>query len=393
MVPAHRTHRGLEAHRPAGGHHRARRRGRAVSAGFLLAPLLLAGCTGQDPQDAAAPGIVGGAAATASASASASGAAGSAGSAGSAQSLQDAYQQVITGVLPSVVEIRTGSGLGSGVVLDEEGNIVTNAHVVGNATEFQVQFANSATSYPATLVGTYPTNDLAVIHVEGAPELHPATFGDSSAVEVGTIVLAMGNPLGLSSSVSNGIVSAVGRTVSEPAGESSPGATLPGTIQTSAAINPGNSGGALVDLDGEVIGIPTLAALSPSQDGAAPGIGFAIPSNTAKDIAGQLIANDGRVVDSNRAALEVSVTTLADASGQPAGVGVVAVDPGGAAAAAGVREGDVIVSVAGQDVTSTGQLSTVLAERSVGDVVDVVVVRDGRRETLQVTLGELASTS
>lgn len=361
------------------------RTARLAATGLLLAPLLLAGCTGQESSGAAATS-----AAAAAARPSASTSAGS----GAAQDLQQAYQRVITDVLPSVVEISTQSGLGSGVVLDDKGDIVTNAHVVGDATEFQVHLANSATSYPATLVGTYPAGDLAVVHVEGAPDLHPATFGNSDDVQIGTIVLAMGNPLGLSSSVSNGIVSAVGRTVSEPAGEGSPGASLPGTIQTSAAINPGNSGGALVDLQGHVIGIPTLAAVDQQLGGgAAPGIGFAIPSSTAKDIATQLVENDGRVVDTHRAALGVSVTTIADGSGQPAGVGVVSVQPGGAAAGAGMRAGDVIVSVAGQDVTSAAQLSAVLAGQDVGSAVDVVVQRAGQRQTLHVTLGELTAQS
>ncbi len=369
--------------RPEIGTHDRRRR-RAAMAGFLLVPLAIAGCTG-DSGGSGAPAGTSAAAAEASSSPDGS-AAGS-----PAQTLQESYQQVISDVLPSVVEIRTTNGLGSGVVLDEDGNIVTNAHVVGTATEFEVQFANSATSYPATLVGTYPQNDLAVIRVEGAPELQPATLADSDAVEVGTLVLAMGNPLGLSSSVSDGIVSATGRTVSEPPSEAAPaGATLPGTIQTSAAINPGNSGGALVNMQGEVIGIPTLAATSPAGGGgAAPGIGFAIPSNTVKDVAPQLI-EDGEVTDTNRAALGVTVTTVADSSGQPAGVGVVGVEPGGAAEAAGLREGDVITAVGDQRVSSTADLSAVLADLEVGQTVDVTVQRAGQEQTLQVELGELA---
>ena len=368
---------------------RARRTRRAAVAGSALVPLLVVGgCTGGG--EAAAPAAISGSGAQEAGTATASPQETAATGGSQAEALEDSYQRVIRQVLPSVVEIRTGSGLGSGVVLDDAGNIVTNAHVVGTATSFQVQFANSPTSYPATLVGTYPANDLAVVRVQGAPDLQPATFGDSDEVEVGSLVLAMGNPLGLSSSVTNGIVSATGRTVSEPASEAAPGgATLPGTIQTSASINPGNSGGALVDLDGEVIGIPTLAAISPEQGGAAPGIGFAIPSNTAEDIAGQLI-RDGRVTDSNRAALGVSVTTLADRSGQPAGVGVVSVEPGGAAEAAGLRDGDVITAVGDQPVRSAAELSAVLAGLSVGDAVQVTATRDGDEQTFQVVLGELA---
>jgi len=304
--------------------------------------------------------------------------------------LQNTYQQVIDQVLPSVVEITTDKALGSGIVFDDKGDIVTNAHVVGDATTFTVNYSGSADSHPAKLVGKYAPDDLAVIKVENPPkDVQPARFADSSKVEVGTIVLAMGNPLGLSSSVTNGIVSAVGRTVSEPTGPDSPGATLPDTIQTSAAINPGNSGGALVDLQSQVVGIPTLAATDPELNGsAAPGIGFAIPSNVVKDIAGQLVKS-GKVTNSHRAALGVRVTTVADQSGRPAGVGVLAVQPGGPAAKAGIRPGDVITSVAGQNVTSTRQLTVVLAGLDVGATVPVVVLRNGQKKSLKVTLGEL----
>jgi putative serine protease PepD len=205
-------------------------------------------------------------------------------------SLQEAFTAAIKQVLPSVVEIRTRSGLGSGVVFDDSGDIVTNAHVVGQATSMQVIASSSAEPEPATLVGVYRPDDLAVIRVSDAKGLRPALFGNSADLVAGDIVLAIGNPLGLDSSVTEGIVSAVGRTVSEPASDGSAGATLPDTIQTSAAINPGNSGGALVTLDGEVVGIPTLAAVR-QAGGAAPGIGFAIPSNIAIEIARQLVGS------------------------------------------------------------------------------------------------------
>jgi putative serine protease PepD len=197
-------------------------------------------------------------------------------------SLQQAYVSVVKTVSPSVVQIRTPQALGSGVVFDAAGDVVTNAHVVGNATRFVVTLA-SGDSHPATAVGRDVANDLAVIRVTGA-QLRPATFADSSQVQVGDIALALGNPLGLRSSVTEGIVSAVGRSV--PEGD---GVNLASVIQTSAAINPGNSGGALVDLSGRVIGIPTLAALDPQMGGGeAPGIGFAIDSNTVRQVAGAL---------------------------------------------------------------------------------------------------------
>src|SRR5512142_552520 len=173
----------------------------------------------------------------------------------------------------------------------------------------------------------------AVIRVNsGAGSLHPASFARSASVQAGEIVLAMGNPLGLTGTVTDGIVSATGRTVSEGQGSS---AVLISAIQTSAAINPGNSGGALVNLAGQVIGIPTLAAADPQLGGAAAGIGFAIPSDTVTGSAGQLIAT-GKVTSSGRASLGVGAQTVADASGQPAGVGVAAATPGGAAAKAGI---------------------------------------------------------
>jgi putative serine protease PepD len=355
-------------------------RGHRAAAGLLCLALplaLLTGCT-----DDASP-------ATAAATTSLDAAAGGSGAGGDgAVALEQAFDRTIRRALPSVVEIRSGSGLGSGVVWDDDGNIVTNAHVVGSATTFQVQFAQRAGVLPARLVGTYPPDDLAVIHVEGAGDLRPAAFGDSGEVDVGDIVLAMGNPLGLSASVTNGIVSATGRVVGEPAGEGSLGAVLPDAIQTSADINPGNSGGALVNLDAEVIGIPTLAALSPGSSAPAPGIGFAVSANRVKRIVPQLI-RDGRVTDSGRAALGIGVTTVADAGGQPAGVGVVSVTPGGPAATAGIQPGDVVTGVAGEPTPSTSELATVLATQEVGSGVDVVVRRDGDERTVRVVLGDL----
>jgi putative serine protease PepD len=203
-------------------------------------------------------------------------------SADRAASLQQELVSVVKAVSPSVVQIETPQDLGSGVVFDALGDVVTNAHVVGNARRFVVTLA-SGDSHPATIIGRDAANDLAVIRIAGARP-RAATFADSSRVEVGDIALALGNPLGLRSSVTEGIVSAVGRSV--PEGN---GATLASAIQTSAAINPGNSGGALVDLSGRVIGIPTLAALDPQMGASeAPGIGFAIDSNTVRRVAGAL---------------------------------------------------------------------------------------------------------
>ncbi|MYW00882.1 PDZ domain-containing protein [Streptomyces sp. SID3343] len=313
---------------------------------------------------------------------------------GAAGDLQAQYQQVVRTVLPSVVQITTQSGLGSGVVYDDKGNIVTNAHVVGQATTFEVTLPNASKPLTAKLVASFAPDDLAVIRLDNPPgDLKPARFGDSSKLQVGQITMAMGNPLGLDSSVTEGIVSAVGRTVSEPQTAGSPGATISSAIQTSAAINPGNSGGALVDLTSQVIGIPTLAATDPENNGgAAPGIGFAIPSNTVKSIADQII-KDGKVVNSGKAALGVTVRTVTGPNGQAAGVGVVSVQDGGAAKAAGIQSGDVITSIDDTPIADVGALSEVLGAKNPGDKIKVTVTRGtgGDKTTVDVTLGELKS--
>jgi S1-C subfamily serine protease len=188
----------------------------------------------------------------------------------------------------------------------------------------------------------------------------------------------MGNPLGLQSSVTEGIVSALGRSVAEPGGNA-----LPDVIQTSAAINPGNSGGALVDLAGQVVGIPTLAASDPQIGGSAPGIGFAISSNRARTIADQLIAS-GQVTSSGRAYLGVQ---LGDTN---QGVGVFSVVAGGPSDKAGMQAGDLIISIDGQDTPDSGTLAEIVASLHPGDVAKVAVQhQNGTDATLSVTLGEM----
>jgi S1-C subfamily serine protease len=249
----------------------------------------------------------------------------------SGASLERQFVTVVRQTLPSVAQIQTDRGLGSGVIFDANGDIVTNAHVLAGASSIRVTLADGR-QFAARLVGSYAPDDLAVVSVGAGHNLKPARLGDSSKVEVGDIVLAAGNPLGLQSSITDGIVSAVGRNVSEGRG-----VVLPNAIQTSAPINPGNSGGALVDLRGQVIGIPTLAAGNPQAGGTAAGIGFAIPSNIVQDIAGQIVRN-GRVVNSHRAALGVS---LADNLARPGAV-VTALQTAGPAANAGLLVGDSI---------------------------------------------------
>ncbi|WP_328693597.1 trypsin-like peptidase domain-containing protein [Streptomyces phaeochromogenes] len=306
-----------------------------------------------------------------------------------ANDLQDDYQKVIKDVLPSVVQIQATSDLGSGVVYDDKGHIVTNAHVVGDEKTFKVTTANSEDELTAKLVSTYPQQDLAVIRLDRKPEgLKAAEFGDSSKVDVGQIVLAMGSPLGLSSSVTQGIVSATGRTVSEGSTDGGTGATIANMVQTSAAINPGNSGGALVDLDGQVIGIPTLAATDPGMgEGAAAGIGFAIPASMVRTVADQIV-EDGRVTDSGRAALGITARTVVGADYQPAGVAVVEVKDGGAASNAGIERGDVITGLGDTGITTVTSLSEALADRKPGEKVRVTYTRDGDEKNAEVTLGE-----
>lgn len=304
--------------------------------------------------------------------------------------LQDDYQQVIENVLPSVVQIDASDSLGSGVVYDDEGHIVTNAHVVGKERTFKVTTATGEQALTAKLVTSYPEQDLAVIKLDNPPsKLKPAKFGDSTKAKVGQIVLAMGSPLGLSSSVTQGIVSATGRTVSEPRTEGAAGATIANMVQTSAAINPGNSGGALVNLDSEVIGIPTLAATDPQMgDSAAPGIGFAIPSSMVKTVADQII-KDGKVTDSGRAALGITGRTVLGDDYKPAGVAVAEAQKDGAAGKAGIEAGDIITKLGDTPITTITSLSEALAGEKPGEKAQVTYTRDGSDKTADVTLGEM----
>jgi S1-C subfamily serine protease len=241
---------------------------------------------------------------------------------------------------------------------------------------------SNGSQFPAKLVGSFPPDDLAVIKVSGS-QLKPATFADSARLEVGDLAIAIGNPLGLRSSVTEGIVSAFRQAVPEEGG-----VVLPSVIQTSAEINPGNSGGALVNIEGRVIGIPTLAATDPQLGGgSAPGIGFAIPSNLVKDIAGQILAH-GKVVNSHRAFLGIR-------GGETNGSGAIvgSLTAGGAAAKAGIRVGDMILSVGGVPTLTASALLAALAELKPGQQVTVLVRRqNGTKATLHVTLGTFPGT-
>lgn len=305
--------------------------------------------------------------------------------------LQSQYEQVIRSVLPSVVEIQVGSREGSGVVFDAKGDIVTNAHVVGKATEFEIRASAVSKPLKARLVGVFAPDDLAVIRVaSGAANLRAARWADSSKAQVGQIVLAMGSPYGLIDSVTQGIVSATGRSVTGPNIPGQPPPAINDAIQTSAAINPGNSGGALTQLSAQVLGIPTLAAQDPQLGGTAQGIGFAIPSNTVRDIASQLIRT-GKVIRSGRASLQITGRTHTNSQGRPDGVSVDATQPGGAAAVAGLRAGDVVAGLSGQPTPNLNELENVLLGYRPGEKVDVEILRNGNPHELSVTLGSLGS--
>jgi S1-C subfamily serine protease len=292
--------------------------------------------------------------------------------------LQSEYVKLVQDVGPSVVLIETNVGLGSGIIFDAQGDIVTNNHVVAGSQSFLVVLSNGK-QYQGSLVGSYAPDDLAVIRIQ-ATGLHPATFANSSNLQVGDIVMAIGNPLGLQSTVSEGIVSAMRTAI--PEGN---GVTLPSAIQTTAAINPGNSGGALIDLNEQVVGIPTLAATDPQLGGgAAPGIGFAIPSNTITSIAKQLIAN-GSVTNSGRAALGAQVGNTGGS-----GAVVTTVKSGGPAALAGIKVGDIIKTIGGKLVTGAQAVADVLLTLKAGQQVPVGLVHaDGSSATVTVTLTEL----
>jgi len=306
-------------------------------------------------------------------------------------------------VSPSVVyiAITTGrlgeSGSGSGFVWDTEGHIVTNNHVVERARRIEVTFADGTTA-EAELVSTDPDSDLAVIKVDvPASRLHPVELGDSDALRVGQRAIAIGNPFGFEQTMTTGIVSGLGRVVRQQSGFS-----LPQLVQTDAAINPGNSGGPLLDSHGRVIGVTTLIY---SNSGTNAGVGFAVPVDTVKRVVPSLIGT-GRYADPWLGIQGTSITSLlAEEFDLPVeqGVLVQTVVQDGPAAKAGLQgggrqvrfesallatDGDIIVAIDGVSVQDMDDLIVYLADKSVGQRVTLTVLRDGRQQRIQVTLGE-----
>jgi putative serine protease PepD len=319
------------------------------------------------------------------------------------------WTAVAAAVQPSVVAVRLdlGNGQGdegSGIVYDTKGHVVTNNHVVaeaGNGGQLSVILSDGRT-YGATVVGTDPSTDLAVLQIKNPPsDLKPATFGNSAAIKVGDPVMAIGNPLGLSDTVTTGIVSALNRPVtttqgSEGGGSDSPFApgsaqaepVVTNAIQTDAAINPGNSGGALIDAQGRVIGVTSsIASLGSSSSGQAGsiGLGFAIPASEAKDVADQLIST-GSV---KHALLGVTLkdgTTKVNGAQRRAAV-VESVTSGGAAASGGVKSGDAVIALNGTTIDGSDSLVAQIRAIRPGTKTTLTVVRDGKSLNLTVTLG------
>ena len=282
----------------------------------------------------------------------------------------------------SIPRERKENALGSGVIVSAEGIILTNNHVVEDAEEVKVTLSDGR-DFEATIVGTDPKSDLAVLRLKTKPEkLVPFEFGDSSSLRLGEVVIAIGNPFGVGQTVTMGIVSALGRgNVGIVDYED--------FVQTDAAINPGNSGGALVNMRGELVGINTAIL---SRSGGYQGVGFAIPAHLAKPTMDSLL-KDGKVV---RGWLGVAIQDLnehlADAMGLAVKEGVLISDvtASSPAAKAGLKRGDVIVAIDGKAMTSTSKLRNRIALAGPKTKVSLEIMRDGKRQELRVTLGELA---
>jgi serine protease Do len=275
---------------------------------------------------------------------------------------------------------RRAKGLGSGFVVDRNGYILTNNHVVENATRIQVTLPGDKTEYPAKLVGTDPELDLAVVKIDVGKQLTPLRIGNSDAIEVGDWAVAIGSPFSLEQTMTAGIISAKGRDLGER------GHQLQRFLQTDAAINPGNSGGPLLNINGDVIGINTQIA---SNSGAFEGIGFALPINLAVNSYNQIIKT-GKV---SRGAIGIQFareenSSLLKAYGATGGVFVQQVTPGGPAAKAGMQPSDVIVGINGQPVKDGDQLVATISAAQPGDKVEMKVLRDGKPVEVSVRIGD-----
>ncbi len=307
---------------------------------------------------------------------------------------QTQVEQVAEKFHTSVVQINvqkspTQSSIGSGVLIDPRGYIVTNNHVVENGQNINVMLYNGST-LPAQLTGADSADDLAVIQITAPKNIAAASIGDSSKLKVGQSVLAIGNPLGITQTVTAGIVSALGRTIPEGIGN----AVIINAVQTDAAINPGNSGGALVDMQGKLVGIPTLVPIDPEFNSPANGVGFAIPSNRVQFIVPQLISS-GKVIHSGRASLgikAIDVNPIIAAQNNLAvdhGALVVKVVPNSPAEQAGLKAGDIIVQIDDTSIASMQDLQKALIGKDIGQTVSLNIYRGNQQLTVKAKLGEL----
>ena len=279
-------------------------------------------------------------------------------------------------------EDQRSASLGSGVVVDANGYILTNNHVVEHATRMKVKFSNDGTEYDAKIIGTDPVTDLAVIKISKTG-LTPAKIGNSDAVQVGDWAIAIGSPFGFQATVTAGIISAKQRNLDD-----SVNSPFQSFLQTDAAINPGNSGGPLLNINGEVIGINTMIA---SRSGGYQGIGFAMPINTAAKVYNEIIKT-GKVT---RGSIGISFPNTAEqnlslvkANGGTQGVFVSAIEPNGPAEKAGIKQEDVITSVGGKQVKNGQDLIDMVSATPVGESVDVDLLREGKKHTVKVAIGD-----
>jgi putative serine protease PepD len=338
-------------------------------------------------------GVIGGVIVNAFGSSSPSGTASSSGAGTSAHTCL--VTPVAQETLPSVVTIsvhgQSASGSGSGEVIRAGGYILTNNHVIAaaaNGGSISVMFSNGKTA-DAELTGRDPLTDIAVIKVSGQSDLRVIPVGESGKLVIGQPVVVLGAPLGLSSTVTSGIVSALDRTIEVP-GEDNQSALLVDAVQTDAAINPGNSGGAMVNCAGQFVGMPTAGATVPSSSGEASGgsigLGFAIPSSLALRVADEIIATG----HASHAYLGLQVSSLSAAvdSGAAKGLLITGIDPSGPAQKAGLQVGDVITTIDGQQAVRTDQLVFVTLTKQPGDKVEIGYTRDGNPATATVTLAQ-----
>lgn len=341
--------------------------------------------------------------------------------------LETAFQQIYANVTESVVQIQVVAqassgafspfgqnngrqqGLGSGFVWDKNGNIVTNNHVIENATSITVLFSDGSTA-PAKVVGADSQTDLAVIKVDvAAAKLKPVTVGDSTKIKVGQFAIAIGNPYGEQNTMTTGIISAIGRFLPVDSTSVSGSYTIPDVIQTDAAINPGNSGGVLLDINGSVIGVTSAIE---SNSGSSAGIGFAIPTEVVRRVVPALISTgkfEHPYLGISGTSLTTDLAKAMDLNDAQRGALVASVTANGPAAQAGLQGstktvtinggqaevgGDVITAINGEKIETFNDLVAYLAlSTKVGEKVDVTILRNGKQQTVSVTLGSRPTTS